>query len=282
MIVFFVVGAQKSGSTWLQQLIDSHPLFTCKGEGHFFDRVLYPCTKIFNDYNKLMKTVERTVYEGDGHYTPVSWAEFRDMARIWITRRIEGAQSSDSVAAIGDKTPAYSLHLPLIKEVFPEAKFIHLARDGRDVTVSAYFHMQRVMAQDGTINSLDTFDKLAAPLLLKWYHYCQPCMDYSERDSPSDMLTVRYEDLKASPQHVLQSVFSFLLGDAASVTNESVERCIAENQFSHKAGRNEGIESSSSFLRKGIVGDWKNHFTDGILTDCDPKVMHLLHRLGYS
>lgn len=36
----------------------------------------------------------------------------------------------------GDKTPSYVLRVPLLAEIFPESRFIHLIRDGRDVAVS--------------------------------------------------------------------------------------------------------------------------------------------------
>lgn len=36
----------------------------------------------------------------------------------------------------GDKTPGYVLDMPLIAEILPEARFIHVIRDGRDVALS--------------------------------------------------------------------------------------------------------------------------------------------------
>ena len=34
MQIFFIGGSQKSGTTWLQLLLDAHPQIACKGEGH--------------------------------------------------------------------------------------------------------------------------------------------------------------------------------------------------------------------------------------------------------
>ena len=34
--VFFILGQQKSGTTWLMQILDSHPEILCRGEGRFF------------------------------------------------------------------------------------------------------------------------------------------------------------------------------------------------------------------------------------------------------
>ncbi|MDQ3304184.1 MAG: sulfotransferase, partial [Actinomycetota bacterium] len=35
--VFFVLGYQKSGTTWLMHMLDAHPEILCRGEGRFFD-----------------------------------------------------------------------------------------------------------------------------------------------------------------------------------------------------------------------------------------------------
>src|SRR5262249_13057817 len=41
---------------------------------------------------------------------------------------------------MGDKTPCYGLHMPLLQGLWPDAKFIHIIRDGRDVALSMSKH----------------------------------------------------------------------------------------------------------------------------------------------
>ena len=36
----------------------------------------------------------------------------------------------------GDKTPQYNDDLSLLRDLFPDAQFVHIVRDGRDVTLS--------------------------------------------------------------------------------------------------------------------------------------------------
>ena len=36
----------------------------------------------------------------------------------------------------GDKTPLYMQYLPLLERLFPDARFVHLIRDGRDAALS--------------------------------------------------------------------------------------------------------------------------------------------------
>ena len=46
MDVFFVCGAAKSGTTWLQRILDAHPETRCSGEGHFITRFSHPASEV--------------------------------------------------------------------------------------------------------------------------------------------------------------------------------------------------------------------------------------------
>ena len=41
---------------------------------------------------------------------------------------------------------------------------------------------------------------------------------------------------------------------------------VEKNSFQALSGRDKGVEDSNNFLRKGIVGDWKNNFTSESIT----------------
>ena len=57
------------------------------------------------------------------------------------TRASSPASSISRKAAgkrlVGDKTPAYVRSIPTLHDLWPEAKFVHIVRDGRDVALSA-------------------------------------------------------------------------------------------------------------------------------------------------
>ena len=46
---------------------------------------------------------------------------------------------------------------------------------------------------------------------------------------------------------------------------DTVARAVRENDFAAKTGRRAGVESKGSFLRKGIVGDWRSKFDERCL-----------------
>jgi hypothetical protein len=52
--------------------------------------------------------------------------------------------------------------------------------------------------------------------------------------------------------------------------------------FRAVSGRSAGDEDLSSHLRKGIVGDWKNHFDGAALSRFEAVAGPLLQELGYA
>jgi hypothetical protein len=80
MDVFFACGAPKSGTTWLQRVLDAHPEISCSGEGHFIDRFSAPLAEVVREYNRHLGVVETQVYEGRPYYRSTrrrstSWCE---------------------------------------------------------------------------------------------------------------------------------------------------------------------------------------------------------------
>ena len=101
--------------------------------------------------------------------------------------------SSDSKIIWGDKSPSYIGHLPLLKCLFPEAKFIHIIRDVRDYCVS--------------INK--AWGKHVVRAACRW----KEGVDRARADSASfqgSYLEVRYEDLLESPERELRAVCALL------------------------------------------------------------------------
>jgi hypothetical protein len=137
----FVVGATRSGTTLLRLMLDAHPDVGIPSETHFF--------------HKLVKRSERTRISpellADTIITHKRWGDFHLDADELRARfdAIEPFNLSDALRAFyglyaekhgktrwGDKTPGYLRYMRRIEWVLPEARFIHLIRDGRDVALS--------------------------------------------------------------------------------------------------------------------------------------------------
>jgi hypothetical protein len=91
---------------------------------------------------------------------------------------------------------------------------------------------------------------------------------------------VRYEDLLVRPNEEVERLLGFLGVD----TDETlVEHCVGSASFQRLSkGRRRGQEDPSSFYRKGIAGDWKNHFSQEDRRVFKEEAGELLIRLGYE
>jgi hypothetical protein len=96
----------------------------------------------------------------------------------------------------GDKTPDYMLHMDLIAGLLPEARFIHIIRDGRDVATS-------LMQVSWGVSRI-------ADAAVSWsWRVSHACM-VGQRLGPGRYTQIRYEDLVGDPEGVLKLLCQFL------------------------------------------------------------------------
>ena len=96
----------------------------------------------------------------------------------------------------GDKTPSYVMHLDLLGGLFPEARFVHVIRDGRDSTLSYL---------DASFGPTTV-----AEGALYWRRFVARGRQTGRALGPARYLEIRYERLVAEPEAELRAVCSFL------------------------------------------------------------------------
>lgn len=164
---------------------------------------------------------------------------------------------------------------------------IYVVRDGRDVAVSVYFHIKRVTGLEAT------FSEFLGPYLDGqfigagvWHEHIANWLD-SPCFQDGQGMVVRYEDMKQDARRELQRCAEFLgvdasperLDHAAAVGDFEAMRK-TENRTERIVHREKG--PAISFVRKGIVGDWKNHFSPEDLTRFYAVAGPAMDRLGYG
>ncbi|GJL81598.1 MAG: sulfotransferase [marine bacterium B5-7] len=282
--IFFVCGVMKSGTTWLERLVDAHPEAICKGEAHFGGQVVRPFVQWVKDYNLEISRKGGAIahLKKHGGTTDVLAYDDRDVAFLSIATigmMFGKWLNDDRVKCIGDKTPGNLDDMPMLSSLFPEARFIHIIRDGRDVAVSLWhFNLKTDIGK--TVQNWGTFENFAKDFAGGWADKIEEGRKQGLRLGQQRYLEVTYETLLEQPETELKNIFEFLSVDSQV---EIVRQCVDACAFKKlSGGRGRGEEDSESFYRKGIAGDWKNHFTPQIAADFEEMSKGLLERLGYS
>src|SRR5215218_4413242 len=96
----------------------------------------------------------------------------------------------------------------------------------------------------------------------------------------TDVVHVRYEDLSRDTAGELRRIVFGLTGKQLSPREASA--IVEEFSFERQAGRRAGEEDRRSFLRKGVVGDWRHHFSPEAREVFDRYAGEELILLGYE
>lgn len=186
-------------------------------------------------------------------------------------------------------TPVY---LPVhgVKEFMPESastRRFAVIRDLRDTLVSWYFSVKHSHGRtdtytDGIVLSYrERFHQCSEEegLLIAMEERLEPISRIQSSWTRSGELIVRYEQLIADQHEAFCLIFEHCDLDVdPQVRAEAVER----HSFQTRTGRKPGQEDVSAHHRKGIAGDWRNHFTTRVADAFKERYGQLLIDTGYE
>jgi hypothetical protein len=175
----FIVGCQRSGTTLLRLMLDSHPRISCGPETRFLE--------------DLAKVTEEN-WTRLAHYGYPQQYWLNAVARFFGTIQSDYARSRGK-ARWADKTPRYALSLDFIDRLYPRCQVVHVVRDGRDVVAS---HRHRF----GYAAAMKAAEK--------WPRYVQAARAAGEKMMPGRYHELRYENLVADPEGTMRALLEFL------------------------------------------------------------------------
>lgn len=201
----FIVGRGRSGTTLVRAMLTSHSDLAIPNETHFIvplsrDRRLFHSDDQPNVEALLSKLRRQPGFrhmgldndevahlfdsERPGTYSDAIRLLFQMHARMQGKNRF------------GDKTPIHVLHIEYLAELFPEARFIHLIRDGRDVTLSIMDqHWGPVSVWEGAVY---------------WRRFVQAGRLAGARVGADRYMELRYESLLDEPEQHVRALCDFV------------------------------------------------------------------------
>jgi hypothetical protein len=200
----FVIGCRRSGTTLLGTIFDSHPVMAMAHEARFpatmaGQRRRYESTTGF-DARTFLSDLQRESGFRRMNLDPTAVHEA--LAQPPVTSYPAAIHRVFSVYAggqakqrYGDKMPGYVLHLPLLAELFPEAGFIHIIRDGRDVALS--------------LVDLWFSERGVGQAAMFWKGRVEAGRAAGKVLGPSRYQEVRYEDLVDRPEEMVPRLCRF-------------------------------------------------------------------------
>lgn len=92
-------------------------------------------------------------------------------------------------------------------------------------------------------------------------------------------LLVRYEDLIADPHSVFDGIMDYC---RLKVSPQTLRKIVERNDFEKITGRKPGQEDLRAQLRKGVAGDWRNHFSVTVKDVFKQQFGNALVNAGYE
>ncbi len=277
----FVIGSARSGTVLLGEVLKNHPAVHCLIERpDVFQYASYlalnPQEKVGNE--DIICGHLRELYQ---QAWKISFTNCLSCSSICKEKSgfrgfaLRACETPDEIQRFADKSHQHLLNVDLILQAFPDAQFIYLVRDGRDVVSSMLRHpgvlswfSTRYINQDSSwpspwfgIEDLEHYQRWldwsdAMKSAQRWVSWSRIGMQ-KEKELPSrQWLTIHYEGLVGQPELTGEQIFSFL--------GISPDRSTLKDVFSSS------------------VGNWRKYLLSQQVDEIMPLIRDTLKILGYD
>jgi hypothetical protein len=274
----FIVGAARSGTTLLQRLLDAHPALAVLHETHWIPRVYEERSGItpsgivtgqlldrlladrrFGNLGMDRSELDRLLPADE----QISYADF-------VGRILDHYGDRRGKPLVGEKTPGYVRDMGMLHELWPQARFVHVIRDGRDVTLS----MIDWKRADRSVGRFPVFkeDPISASALW-WKWHVQIGRRTSSRLGDGLYYEVGYERLVADPAKECGKLCEFLGLDYE-------DSMLAFHQS--RTRTKQGLDAKRAWLPvTPALREWQSEMSASELERFEAVAGDLLDELGY-
>ncbi len=274
----FIVGANRSGTTLLRLILNAHTRIAIPDELVYFgsrmagvpiERWRHPglppeaydsfVRRFLESNAPVLRVLDCAALEQKMLAGAQSFRRpYRLLLRAWADHY--------GKARWGEKTPGNLFYADVIREMFPQARFIHMVRDPRAVVHSML--------------KVDFFSDDVVFNALAWRKHVTAGRAVLEQSvPPAQRITVRYEDLVSAPEEMVRTVCAFL--------DEDYDPAMLH--FHEDAGRYMKQEAASEFNRAATrpistdgIQKWKQHLDPEAVAVIEHLCMSEMRGFGYE
>jgi hypothetical protein len=270
----FILGCARSGTTLLHRIVDAHPEIAITTEMHWI-------TRHFKSRNGL--ATPELVSELTGH---------KRFAQFEIPREeFEGLLGSGEAVPyptflnrvfglygkikdkplVGNKTSGYLRRIPTFHALWPEARFVHIIRDGRDVCLSV-LNWKKAERTAGRYASWE--EDPVSTTALWWERKVRKGREDGAALGPGLYHETLYEELVDDPERECKRLCEFL-----GVSYDEAMIRFHEGRERVEPGR--GAKSAWLRVTSGLR-DWRTEMRTGDVECFEAAAGDLLEELGYE
>lgn len=282
-----VVGAPRSGTTLLRLMLDAHSTLAIPPETGFLLATL--------EWDGEGEELREPFVHAVTNFPPdaPAWSDFqisaddfrRRLLELSPFRAVDGLRLFYRMYAErfgksrwGDKTPIYCRHIELVERLLPEARFVHVVRDGRDVAAS----LRRQWFSPGDDMAVQA--RYWSDNVSEARTQGGRCRHYTE---------VRYESLIEDPERSLRALCAFLDLEFETPMLRWFERApsrLAEHQERRNTDgsivvtREQRLRQQAATLQPADparVGAWRRLLTKEEVQSFETEAGDVLRAFGY-
>jgi LPS sulfotransferase NodH len=268
----FIVGSPRSGTTWLYHILLSAGRFA----------IYRSETQLYNSfaprYGNLASARRREAFLRKWLASEYFLRSGLDSEDFFVKAQhasspgkllrlfMEEICAYQHAARWAECTPEYSLHIERIRQDFPEALFLHIVRDGRDVALS--------LAKQGFVRPLPWHSNSPEIAAAVYWRYVVNAVRRQTCTFPGDVLTVTYEDLVSGLDAALRRIAEFIDQDL----DPKRVRLAAIG----------AVANPNSSYAAPVAGDgryaarWRSGYSDASLARIENLIGDALDRYGYA
>ena len=183
----FLVGFPRSGTTLLEQILNTHKRVVTLDEQPIFENVFNG----FRNPSERMKQLDQ-----------LSKAEIEYLRKSYLDKVTRKINNDESIETIVDKLPLNILYLGIMYRFFPDAKIIVALRHPLGCVLSAFMQEFKINKMMFNFLTLEGCARFYAKVMGLYLHY--------QSVLPMQIYQIRYEDIVDDFENEIRSLFDFL------------------------------------------------------------------------